>query len=702
MTALARRCARLAAGLTLALSFLGVVAAPAFASVPNKVSIEGLLQSSGGGAAADGAYKIVFALYKDAAGGAPIWTETADPVGVKGGTFAYLLGTATPLDPTVLANLPAVYLGLAVGSDPELPRKPLSSVPFSMRAGLAEGLDCTGCVALGQLDPKILAGYAKTADLAAVAKSGLYGDLKNAPALKTVATSGLYSDLTGAPALKNVAFTGAYADLNGAPDLTPFAKTADLSAYTKTAALKAVATSGAYADLSGAPPLGTGCGTGLVIRGFKADGAYDCVAAFDISLLPPDALAKVSNGMLTDQIADFVSSTAVPVKIPDNSPPGVVDAITWPDYGTAQSLTVTVDITNSDVSTLKLLLTAPDATQYTLYDATVAVAGVSLKKIWTDKSTLVTGSLATWVGKNPKGIWKLTVIDGAFLANGTDGQVNAWSLAVQTLSEKKVKALGGVQFFNANSHPVVCNASQFGFTYANPADKSLYVCNGKEFYAIQLAPAGTQDNPATSCKEILTKQPASESGLYWLKSGGTFQAYCNMTDHGGGWTLVLTAGIGFDLTKADLTGQIGGVPTSPSQPATGKAFKLSDAQINAIRTNAGSAAGYWVTTPGSGTGKYGAEIFHRSDCSFKLQQSQSQTQSTTCHQWTVDYNSSPTWKNGQHWNANDTAGYGWAFGYANTGVCYQDGRDLGAHEVTLAPFHRGWCNTQAWGLVYVR
>ena len=45
-------------------------------------------------------------------------------------------------------------------------------MPFSLRAGLAEGLDCTGCVTMAMLDPAVLAPYAKTADLAAVAKSG--------------------------------------------------------------------------------------------------------------------------------------------------------------------------------------------------------------------------------------------------------------------------------------------------------------------------------------------------------------------------------------------------------------------------------------------------------------------------------------------------------------------------------------------------
>jgi len=130
--------------------------------------------------------------------------------------------------------------------------------------------------------------------------------------------------------------------------------------------------------------------------------------------------------------------------------------------------------------------------------------------------------------------------------------------------------------------------------------------------------------------------------------------------------------------------------------------KLSDATINALRSQSGAAIGYWVTTPGSGTGLLGAEIFHRADCAFKMNQSQTQVKATKCHMWTITYADLPAWNNGAHWNGSDTVAYAWAFGYGNTGVCHEDGTDLGAHTTTLSPFHRGWCGSQAWGQVWVR
>ncbi len=514
-----------------------LLAAAAHATVPQAVVVEGLLQSAGGGQAADGNYKLTFALYKDAVGGTPVWTETAAAIAVKGGMFTWQLGSATPLSAGTLSGLPAVYLGLAVEADPELPRKPLSSVPFSLRAGLADGLDCTGCVTLSHLDAKVLEPYAKTADLAKVAKSGAYADLLNAPKLANVAVTGNYTDLTGLPDLAGfaslsklaaVAKSGNYGDLQGAPDLTGYAKTTSLAK---------VATSGKYTELVGAPQLGTACGSGLVLRGFKADGAFDCTPSLDVNSLPPDALAKVSNGLLTVQIADKAASTTTPLAIPDNNPQGAVDSITWPEYGTAQTFAVSIDLVNSDVSKVKVVLIAPDKSTLVLYDK--STSGTALKATFTEKSALVSGSLSSWVGKNPKGKWSLQVIDSGFLANGDDGQIKAWSLQVQSLSAKKVQALGGFQFLNATAHPLTCDASQAGFTYYNNAAQALYVCNGESFYPISLVPYGTQANPAASCKDMLVKVSDSKDGAYYVVQGGKIvQVTCDMTSDGGGWTLI--------------------------------------------------------------------------------------------------------------------------------------------------------------------
>ena len=77
---------------------------------------------------------------------------------IKGGQFTHALGSEVPLAPQLLASLAEAWLGVTVGNDPELASKQLRSEPFTLRAAVAEGIDCSGCVGLSQLDAKALAG----------------------------------------------------------------------------------------------------------------------------------------------------------------------------------------------------------------------------------------------------------------------------------------------------------------------------------------------------------------------------------------------------------------------------------------------------------------------------------------------------------------------------------------------------------------
>ena len=54
-------------------------------------------------------------------------------------------------------------------------------------------------------------------------------------------------------------------------------------------------------------------------------------------------------------------------------------------------------------------------------------------------------------------------------------------------------------------------------------------------------PGDTKDSPVASCKDLLTKQPGANSGVYWIAPNGAaaYQAYCDQKTDGGGWTRVL-------------------------------------------------------------------------------------------------------------------------------------------------------------------
>jgi subtilisin-like proprotein convertase family protein len=380
-----------------------------------------------------------FSLYKTSVDANPIWTEGPVQVTVKDGQLSYLIGTTTPLAASDLAQ--AAWLGIQVATDPELTRTPLASAPFALRSTEANGIACSGCLPLSTFDQNEVSAYVNAQNLATVATSGQLADLSGAPDFSVYAT---------ASKLAKVASTGNYADLSGVPDLSGAAKVADLAdyakgsdvaLYAKSADLKKVATTGAYADLANlptVPKLGVLCGTGLVVMGIKADGSMDCVAGA-ATVLKGDDLAVVSNGLLTNIFTDVFANTTA-VGIPDNNPTGASSTIVVGDVGSAQKLTVSIKVTNSDISTLTIKLYDANNTEYVLHKT--SGSGASIDTTYPAPTSVVSGDLTTWVGKNPKGSWRLLVIDGKFLNNTTDGQIVSWSVNLTTMSNKKINVKG--------------------------------------------------------------------------------------------------------------------------------------------------------------------------------------------------------------------------------------------------------------------
>ena len=114
---------------------MALTAGMAMAAVPQTTSYQGVLVDAAGLPVADGAYSLTFALYTAPSGGSNIWTETKS-VQVSNGVFDAILGSATPLN---LAFDQTYYLGIAIGSDPELGQRiELTAAPYSLNARTVE------------------------------------------------------------------------------------------------------------------------------------------------------------------------------------------------------------------------------------------------------------------------------------------------------------------------------------------------------------------------------------------------------------------------------------------------------------------------------------------------------------------------------------------------------------------------------------
>ncbi|MGQ0722510.1 MAG: tail fiber domain-containing protein [Candidatus Eiseniibacteriota bacterium] len=111
--------------------------------MPTAIAFQGFLADSGG-TPLDGSVDLDVALYDAPAGGNRVWPiaapEAHAAVPVNDGVFQIAIGGIDPLVPDDFDGSP-LYLGIAVNSEPELPRTQLLSTPFAIRAERADQAD---------------------------------------------------------------------------------------------------------------------------------------------------------------------------------------------------------------------------------------------------------------------------------------------------------------------------------------------------------------------------------------------------------------------------------------------------------------------------------------------------------------------------------------------------------------------------------
>ncbi len=537
------------AALGASLLIFGLCALPvaALAAVPSTLNVEGLLTSSGGGAAADGVYDVSFTIYNVQKGGSAAWSEGVTKLAVKNGQFSHTLGMAKPLKAELFAQLSKAWLGLKIGAEPELPRRSLHSVAYAILADTASKVSCSGCISAGQL---------KSGSVGATKVSFPYAGAKTKGGPANVALDVQCTGCVGVSELK----IDKDLDLGGNALKAKAVAAATVSATTF---------QGDGSKLTGIKiPSGECKIAGEVVKGINPDGTLKCAKAMDPKSLPKDGIDEISNFLIHNQFVDKACGKTN-VKIPDNNPVGVADTLVFPDIGLAQKLDIEVAVTNSSMDAVTIKLYDPNNVEYVL--AVKNHKGSSLTTSFPSKTKPVKGDLTSWVDKNPKGKWRIVVIDGKFLNNTTDGVIKSWCVNIQTLSNQKIKVQGDLwvtKKIQGNGDTVdigtvridagkgVCDAAHKGVLRGD-AKKGLLTCDGAYWVSAMGQPPMFQGGCANShpggnstwwnrCLSTISINTGSE---YWhtdskSATANSNSAYGRLWIDRDGWYEVNTANYG--------------------------------------------------------------------------------------------------------------------------------------------------------------
>lgn len=385
-----------------------VLLAPSLqAQVPQKLIYSGYLEQDG--APVTGSVALRLGLYDDAVGGTELWNESLAAVSVAGGHFSVILGEIEPLS-TSLFNGAPLWLSITVdGTTTLAPRAPIVSTAYAFRAETAStlnGLEAADIPTVGELASGLV--------------SVDWSSLTNAP---VPAVSCGPTDVV----IWTGQFECAAVDTIAGPH------------FTASDAIAAVVAAG-YA------PITCNAGDVLAWDGLQ----YVC----EPLSLPNNALAAVSNGLLNNEFSTTAPSTDTPLAIFDNFPSGVESSIVIPNLGVVQNVSVTLNVTNSNVgSGLRIHLYDPDNVEYVLYDDGGA-SGPSLTATYPSPDAPVAGDLSNWIGRNAQGTWRLRVIDHHWSGGApgsTDGQVDGWHVSLTYISNRVVATTNDLSIAGAIS-----------------------------------------------------------------------------------------------------------------------------------------------------------------------------------------------------------------------------------------------------------
>jgi hypothetical protein len=117
---------------------LALLLAPRAAfAVPPLLNYQGFLADNAG-QPMNGSHVMQFEMFADSTGGAALWSEAYAAVTVSAGVFNVLLGSVTPLPVGTLFTGNALWLQTTVDGSTLLPRRPIVSVAYALRAENAD------------------------------------------------------------------------------------------------------------------------------------------------------------------------------------------------------------------------------------------------------------------------------------------------------------------------------------------------------------------------------------------------------------------------------------------------------------------------------------------------------------------------------------------------------------------------------------